>query len=182
MSVQRCIQRCVHVQRRSGYRVYRNRDRRQNFVSGGSNVCIEIAVIIVGQAMAAVITAENHRVATRQRGTEESDRLKTTIRDRKSLLWENKIVNMRSCVKDLIVSFKFLYGVERCFLLFPFFFLSISSKIFSRLECRASCNIFKSIPSIQRIIDNAMQAIFISHLSIWGFLASDVTLAGYLCV
>lgn len=40
--------------------------------------------------MAAVVTAENHRVAARQRGAEESDRLKTTIRDRKSFLWENE--------------------------------------------------------------------------------------------
>lgn len=91
VAVQTVVQRRVHVQRCGGHRVHRYGDRRQNFVFGGSYVSVEIAVIAVGQAMA-VVTAENNRVAARQRGAEEGNCLKDTIRDRKSL-WENEIVS-----------------------------------------------------------------------------------------
>jgi len=96
VAVQFVVQRRVHVQWCGGHRVYRDRDCRQNFVFGGPYVSVEIAVIAVGQAMAAVVAAENNRVAARQRGAEEDERLKGTIRDRKSL-WENEIVSKELC-------------------------------------------------------------------------------------
>jgi len=102
IAVQFVVQGCIHVQGRSGHRVHRDGDCRQNFVSSGSYVFIgDIAVIAVGEAMA-VVTAENNRVSARQRGAEDRHRLKIAIRDRKFLLWENDIVNEAtpSCVKD----------------------------------------------------------------------------------
>lgn len=66
--------------------------------------------------MAAVVAAENNRVAARQRATEEGNRLKGTIRDRKSL-WENEIVSKELC--------QGLYS-------FLCFFLSLSLSLFLR--------------------------------------------------
>lgn len=79
VTMQTVVQGRVDVQRRGGHRVHRHGDGRQYLVIVGADVsAVEIAVIAVSQGMVAVVTAENHRVAVRQRGAEESHRLKST--------------------------------------------------------------------------------------------------------
>ena len=68
---------------RGGYRVNRNRHRRQHRVSivlhGGTRVSVDALVIRVRDPMAAVVAAQNHRAAERDRRAENAKNLKLQL-------------------------------------------------------------------------------------------------------